>query len=917
MKHIALIFSLSVISAGLVAQNKKLDSLYQVLQSHPREDTTRVMTLTRICYYEYTSAPEKCRKHAEEARHIAEKIGYTKGIGLSLRYISLYYWVTGDYDKAADFAFQMLRVFEGMGDEQGLAKAYTLIGLIQEEWGNFDKSKEYHLKSLALNQKANRLYDMAYNYNSLGTLHENHSKNDEAYAYYLKSLELRKQIKDEDGMSQSYVNLGSIAHDRKEYDREREYYTLALPIVKKLGNINRLSLISQALGRIYTLKGQFENADKLLQDALTMARRLGNKKVQRAIYKSLLTMEEERGDYKKALAYSRQEKAVQDSLFTEEKARQMAEMEASYETGKKELAIELLARDNKIRALWQNIFGGGLVVMLLGGFFYYRVQRSSDKKNRKLLEVQESVNKKLTEVDKMKSHFFASVSHEFRTPLTLIKGPIEQLLEHPEQSLTLDKAKMIHRNSNRLLQLVNQLLDLSKLDAGSLRMENSEGDIYKFLRIVSSSFDSYAQQHSIKYTVQFDGQLLLASFDQDKLEKIAYNLLSNAFKFTPGEGSVVFTCRYAEQKLIMEVSDNGRGIDPQHLPHIFDRFFQATDHHAAYEGTGIGLSLVKELVSLMQGNIDVTSEPGKRTTFTVTLPIVPLESVISENSILPLPLGKQYPENISDTSLAETNALEKETILIIEDNADMRGFIREQLAHDYRVIEAAQGIEGLAFACREIPDLIISDIMMPEMNGIALCEAIKKDERTSHIPVIMLTAREGRESKIEGLETGADDYLIKPFDSHELSARIKNLITQRQQLRKKYSQQIVLQPKNIIISSIDHLFLEKVESAIEKYLSQAEFGVPQLQDALSMSKTQFHRKMKALTDQAPGEFLRNYRLKRAAQLLEQQGGSVTEIAFAVGFGSLSYFTRSFKELFGESPSTYTSVKRKSNDFQSS
>jgi signal transduction histidine kinase/DNA-binding response OmpR family regulator len=908
MKQIALILSLSVISAVLVAQNKKLDSLYQVLQNYPREDTNRVMTLTRICYYEYTSTPEKCRKHAEEARRIAEKIAYAKGIGLSLRYISLYYWVTGDYDKAADFAFQMLRVFEGLGDEQGLAKAYTLIGLIHEEWGNFDKSKEYHLQSLALNRKANRLYDMAYNYNSLGTLHKSYGKNDEAYTYYLKSLELRKQIKDEDGMSQSYVNLGGFAHDRKEYDRELEYYTLALPIAKKLGNINRLSLISQALGKIYMVKGQFENADKLLQDALIMARTLGNKKVQGAIYRSLLTMEKERGDYEKALAYSMKEMAVQDSLFTEEKTRQMAEMEASYETGKKEQAIELLARDNKIRALWQNIFGGGLTIMLLSGFLYYRVQRSNDKKNRELLEVQESVNKKLTEVDKMKSHFFASVSHEFRTPLTLIKGPIEQLLEHPEQALTLDKAQMIHRNSNRLLQLVNQLLDLSKLDAGNLRMEISGGDIYKFLRIISSSFDSYAQQHGIKYMVQFDGLSLLASFDQDKLEKIAYNLLSNAFKFTPGQGSVVFMCRHAEQKLIMEVSDNGRGIDPRHLPHIFDRFYQATDHHAAYEGTGIGLSLVKELVSLMEGSIDVASEPGKRTTFTVTLPIVPLESGIGENPTVSS-LGKTYHGNKPDTSPVETNADEKETILVIEDNADMRGFIREQLTREYRIIEAVQGIEGFALACREIPDLIISDIMMPEMNGIALCEAIKKDERTSHIPMIMLTARDGRESKIEGLETGADDYLIKPFDSHELSARIRNLIAQRQQLRKKYSQQIVLQPKNITISSVDNLFLEKVESTIEKYLSQARFGVPQLQDALSMSKTQFHRKMKALTDQAPGEFLRNYRLKRAAQLLEQQGGNVTEIAFAVGFGSLSYFTRSFKDLFGKSPSEYSQLQK--------
>jgi signal transduction histidine kinase/DNA-binding response OmpR family regulator len=909
MKLTTLTLSLLIACIVVVAQNKNLDSLYTVLKSNPLEDTNRVNTLTRACYYEYTSTPERCKKHAEEAKRIAEKIGYTKGVGLSLRYISLYYWVTGDYEKAGEFAFQMLKVFEGMGDEQGLAKAYTLIGLIHEEWDNFDKSKEYHLKSLQLNLKANRLYDVAYNYNSLGALHKNYGKSSEAFDYYSKSLELREQIKDEDGMSQSYINLGGIAHDNKEYEKEIEYYTMALPIAKKLGNINRLSLISQALGRTYTAKGQFEKADVLLQDALQRAKVLGNKRVQRTTYSSLAELEENRGNFQKALSYSRHEMALQDSLFTEEKTKQMAEMEASYDTEKKEQAIELLGRDNKIKALWQNIFGGGLAIIVVGGFLYYRVQRSNDIKNKKLLEIQESVNKKLTEVDKMKSHFFASVSHEFRTPLTLIKGPIEQLLEHPEKPLTLDKAQMIHRNSNRLLQLVNQLLDLSKLDAGNLRIENREGDMYKFLRTICSSFDSYAQQYNIKYAVQVDGISLLASFDHDKLEKIIYNLLSNAFKFTSSQGNVSFACKYENEKLVISIADNGKGIDPHDLPHIFDRFYQSTDH-ASYEGTGIGLSLVKELVSLMNGNIEVTSEPGKGTTFTVTLPVAALSSITLDNSAQ-TPINKIYPEIKAATAPTEPNTVEKDTILIIEDNPDMRSFIREQLINEYHVMEAGNGSDGLTLAIHEIPDLIVSDIMMPEMNGITFCETIKKDERTSHIPVIMLTAREGRESKIEGLETGADDYLIKPFDTYELLVRIKNLISQREQLRKKFSQQIVLQPKNISINSIDNLFLEKVEQTIEKYLSQPEFGVPQLQDALSMSKTQLHRKMKALTDQAPGEFLRNYRLKRAAQLLEQQTGNITEIAFAVGFGSLSYFTRSFKELFGRSPSEHSQLPKES------
>ena len=893
MKLTTFIFTL-LVTATVAAQNRKLDSLYQVLQTHTAEDTNRVNTLTRACYYEYTSTPEKSRKHAEEAKRIAEKIGYQKGVGLALRYMSLNCWVTGDYQQAADFAFQMLKVFEDLGDEQGLAKAYTLIGLIHEEWDDFDKSKEYHLKSLEINQKANRKYDMAYNYNSLGALHDGFGKGDEAYQYYLKSLELRKEINDEDGMSQSYLNLGGIAHDNKEYDKEFEYYEMALPIVQKLGNVNRMSLISQALGKLHIVKGHYNEANALFQNALGMAQRLGNKRIQRAIYSSLSDLEQQRGNYKKALSYATNERALQDSVFTEEKAKQIAEMEAAYDSEKKEREIEILARDNQIRTLWQNILAGGLATLIFVSVVYYRVQRSNQKRNKELLETQASLNRKLTEVDKMKSHFFASVSHEFRTPLSLIKGPIEQFLQHPEKPLTTDKAQVIHRNSNRLLQLVNQLLDLSKMDSGNLRMENRDGDLYKFLAVVCSSFDSYAQQRGVVYTKHFDHTALPASFDHDKFEKIVYNLLSNAFKFTQRSGSVTFTCKHKDHELEMEVSDTGQGIALAHLPHIFDRFYQVTDQDSAFEGTGIGLSLVKELVSLMEGNIDVTSQPGNGTKFTVSLPIVVISADI----------------NNSENEIAEPN-VSHETILIIEDNTDMRNFIRQQLEDEYRIVEAADGADGLNVARREIPDLIISDIMMPGMDGIALCEAVKRDERTSHIPLIMLTAVGGYESKIEGLQTGADDYLTKPFYSQELLVRVKNLITQRQQLRKKFGQQVVLQPKNITISNVDQLFLERVENAIEKYLSDPEFGVPQLQEALSMSKTQFHRKMKALTDQAPGEFLRNYRLKRAAQLLEQNGGSVTEIAFSVGFGSLSYFTRSFKDLFGASPSEYSQMQKES------
>ena len=518
----------------------------------------------------------------------------------------------------------------------------------------------------------------------------------------------------------------------------------------------------------------------------------------------------------------------------------------------------------------------------------------------------------LKEVDKQKARFFANISHEFRTPLTLIKGPIEQALETPDEFISKEDKLMIRNNADRLLKLVNQLLDLSKLDANNLELNPIQGDVFGFLRAIGSAFSSYAEQRNIKYFINIPDAELYTLFDQDKLEKIIYNLLSNAFKFTNDNGEISINTHFNDHLLTIEIADNGKGITPEHLPFIFDRFFQSDNSTTReYEGTGIGLSLTKELVALMSGKINVESQPGKGSKFTLEFPIEEISGNKDET------VGKDFkshPLFIEDSITTELNiekgSSEKPIILIVEDNSDMRWFIRKQLINNYNTFEASHGEEGLKIAKKEIPDLVITDLMMPKMDGMVFCEKLKNDEYTNHIPVIMLTAKAGQENKIEGLEIGADDYLTKPFDRNELRVRINNLIHQRQELRKKFSREIILQPRNINISSIDEQFLKKVENLIEENISDENFGVPELQNGLAMSKTQLHRKMKAVTDKAPGEFLRHYRLERAAQLLKSKGGNITEIAYSVGFGSLSYFTRSFKELYHLSPSEYSSQNPK-------
>lgn len=510
---------------------------------------------------------------------------------------------------------------------------------------------------------------------------------------------------------------------------------------------------------------------------------------------------------------------------------------------------------------------------------------------------------KLKEIDLFKSRLFANISHEFRTPLTLIKGPIEKLKRFPESQITEAHVAMMDRNANRLLRLVNQILDLSKIDARNLPLDLSEGDVFKSIRTCASSFSSLASDRNMDYQILVPAGQLWAAFDRDKLEKIIYNLLSNAFKFTQDTGEIKLSVSRVENRLKLEVSDNGIGISSTNLPRIFERFYQVdNDDTKVEEGSGVGLSLVGELVNLMGGKVKVKSIPERGSSFVVELPMKSLGFTDEAEESPTLLQG-----NVFGTSNMLSRKIEKakglNTILLVEDNPDMRLFIREHLESKYDILEACSGQEGLKIAVDKMPDLIVSDLMMPKMDGLELCQIIKSDFRTSHIPVIILTAKAGLGNKIEGLVTGADVYLTKPFHVEELLVQVNRLIQGRARLRALFSQRHILEPKNLDLPKLDEEFIGKLLNVLENNFDDADFNVPQLQQILTMSRTQLHRKMKALTGMPPGEFIRHYRLQRAAQIL-MRGDRVAETAYSVGFNNLSYFARSFRALFGVSPKDY-------------
>lgn len=522
-------------------------------------------------------------------------------------------------------------------------------------------------------------------------------------------------------------------------------------------------------------------------------------------------------------------------------------------------------------------------------------------KNRQLSEQTE----KLRELDALKTNFFANISHEFRTPLTLIKGPIDRLVQSGNRKLSPSNVKIIQRNTDRLLRLVNQLLDLSKLDSGKLETNPVEGNPMKVLRVISSSFSSLAAQRRIDFTIEIAPKDLWASFDRVKLEQIIYNLLSNAFKFTSVDGKISFIALHKDNVLSVEVQDTGLGIPEATIPFIFNRFYQVNDKDSReVQGTGIGLAVTKEFVELMGGTITVESKTGVGSKFTVTMPLEKIHTDIFENGDLEKPLDEGWGA-LENRSHKEALTDKKEsTVLIVEDNADMRDLMKQDLSKRYNIVEAVNGKDGLALALEESPDLIITDLMMPKMGGMDLCKKLKTNIFTSHVPIIMLTAKAGVENKLRGLETGADDYLTKPFNSEELEVRVKNLIASRKKLRDLFKSDAKIDPKRVTVTSMDEKFVSRLKELLEKNHNDAHFNVPDMQKMLGMGKTRLHRKIKSITNQSPGELLRNFRLKRAAQLIMEGDDDISQIAYSVGFNSLSYFSRRFKDYYGVSPSKF-------------
>ncbi len=695
----------------------------------------------------------------------------------------------------------------------------------------------------------------------LNGLYIEQSRTKEALKMLKRTEQLGIQLKDTLAIARTYINYADLYRNAKDYDNAESYIEMSIDLTNKIDNIDYKVRAYEVLGSIF----------------------------------------KDKKDYKKAYEASQTLLKLQKDLDAIKDKEKINEIETRYQTEKKEQEIKLLTSEAQLaeekNKNQRNVFIAGLSLLslsLIGLFVLYKNKQKT--------------NAKLKELEAAKSKFFANISHEFRTPLTLISGPVANQLN--KDNLTQDDKvdlTLIQRNAKRLLSLVDQLLDLSKIEAGRRKLKVSRGDIRLFLEHLTESFEYQANRKNLVFESKINIINKEAWFDRDIVEKIVTNLLSNAIKYSPKNGYISFDANDVDQKVKICITNQNATLSEKERPFLFDRFYQNNNING---GVGIGLSLVKELVQLIHGTVTVKKPSKEIVQFEVIIPVTKTnftqDQLIKEKPI-------SFDQNIVNDTLIIENRVDDEdldknlpVILVVDDNEEIRLFIKSLLKRDYQIVEAENGQRGVDISLEIIPDLIISDVMMPVKDGIYLCNSLKSDELTSHIPIVLLTAKSGEDHELIGLKTGADSYITKPFKEEKLRVIVEKLIVSRKAIQEKFRQQIVLMPEEIELTSTDVKLMERVQEILDNGLTDPNFSVTTFSDQIGLSRMHLHRKLKALTGLSTSEFIRTQRLKLAVKLLSKSNINISEIGYTVGFNQPAYFSTCFKEYFGCSPKEYIS-----------
>ncbi len=875
---------------------------------------------------------------------------------------------SNNLEKALNYYEEGLMLMQETKDKGGEAIFYQMMGYSCFVMGYLPQSLEYYQTAMTIHQEAKNWRAVADCCDALSEVYLSMEDDEQALYYIEKSftfweksgtkilkshLLFRKGkvymlkedyetalqylnqslfwVKKENQAIESanhYFNLGTCYEKLNRQDSALVFFQEALIVSRESNELFIKSMTLKNLGSIHFKQGNTDQAIAELDEALKVATDSGNKELEMEASEVLYRIYKSLNFNDQALNYLETTRSLQDSLFNEKNVKKIARLEADYqfEQEKQQIAFERkqeIQEQQKFQHILYTILAVAILFIVAAVWYNRSKQRANEhlsKLNEELKEqktVIEAQKEKLEELDEAKSRFFTNISHEFRTPLTIISGMIEQIKAKPD--VWLDKGtQMIKQNSDNLLHLVNQILNLRKLESQNMEVNLVQGDVFQYLRYITESYQSYAQNKGIQLHFLAAQSSIQMDYDSDKLLRIISNLLSNAIKFTPYDGNIYFHIDQKSEKdgqwLQIRIEDTGDGIPKDRLANIFDRFYQVDDSSTRKgEGTGIGLALTRELVKLLNGKIEVQSEIGKGTIFFVKLPITTNSIIKDEAStllekdetIMPPTVFAGEPPSKTTAATEVLLPFESESslpnLLIVEDNPDVIQFLVACLEDEYQLHIARNGQEGIDEAIEQIPDLIVSDVMMPEKDGFELCDTLKQDERTSHIPIILLTAKADLDSRISGLERGADAYLTKPFEQKELLIRLKKLLELRKRLQERYKTFDFKPFEEENPTSREDAFLIKVQKLIEENISDDNFGNVQLAKKMNLSESQLYRKIKALTDKSPVPFIRSVRLYKGKELLQSTEMNVSEVAYEVGFTDPAYFSRVFSKEFNISP----------------
>ena len=842
-------------------------------------------------YYASTGNYQEAIRFRFKSLEIKEDLRDTTGMVSSLQDVGVLYFNTRDLKSAGKFWQQALALQILSGDSTFMVRTLNFLGSLAIKEGNFEDGRKYFIQSLELAQKQEDRSKEAFALHYMGHLYYEVDKYDSAIIYYQKSLDIYQSLGKRASTPDLFFSMYRAAYEAENWDLALVYAKKAMTASEEYGYFRTVMNAKFGLYEIYKRKGNYEKSLEAYESYNT-------------IYDSINNQENDRALYDLQYKFEYEQKAKIDSI------QNVAD-------------LELEKAQSRQRKTIANFSLAGLAIAILfalliwNRFSVTRKQKAIIEKDKSLLN---EANQKLTSLDHFKTQLFTNISHEIRTPLTIIKGMADQIKQKPDKWLD-QGVSMIHQNSNQLLNLVNQILELRKLESGKLTLNLIHNDIIPFLRYILESFHSLAETKDISLQLQAETPSCMMDYDPEKITRIVSNLLANAIKFTPAGGEIQLNIRtfparenHPHPFLQFVVRDSGPGISTEQLPYIFERFFQANEGPQSAPGsvmhsqggTGIGLALVRELVHLMNGKIEVESKMGKGTTFTVEIPI---ESAPDTPKAEPGTETKLSPQTSASANTATPLWASKRfepnqdlpRILIIEDNQDVVEYLGACLEDFYQIEIARDGQEGIDKATEWVPDLIISDVMMPKKDGFEVCDTLKKDIRTSHIPVILLTAKADFDSRMTGYTRGADAYLTKPFHQGELLIRIKNLLESRLILQERYRQLSPEEDSEDEAIQIEDAFVKELKEIVEKHLDDETFRTPDLCKAIGLSRSQLHNKIKALTGQSTSYFIRQVRLEKGLELLVNTDLQIAEIAYSVGFSTPSYFTRNFTEYFGKSP----------------